>query len=369
MSTFAAVPPHVELVAALRDPHPVRGWSLPTWELQVRLSRRLRLLSRLAAAVDADGLLEDVPPEPRRHLQSALHLSQWRTRSMRWAIDRVGAQLSGRGYPIVLLKGAAYLAQGLAIARGRLPSDLDILVPSEALGDALDRLQQDGWQEVELDAHDQRYYREWSHEAPPMRHPAHRMELDVHHNILPPVGRPRVDAALLLQNLQHSSWAGWSVLAPVDQFLHGAAHLFCDSVQRDRLRDLVDLDGLARAFESTRSFWGGAADRAKALGLDRQFALACHFLTAWLSTPIPQDMRSHARLTGVSSLRHRLEVALLSSALTPTLPDDDPGLRERIIDGLLLGRYHLNRMPMRLLVPHLAHKWLAARNADAQGQR
>lgn len=369
MSRSGELPWHLELVAAIREPDRVGEWSLPDWEFQIRLSRRLRLLSRLAAAIDARGALDAVPPQPRRHLQSALHLSRWRTRSMRWAIERVGAVLKGRGYPLVLLKGAAYLGQDLPIADGRLPSDLDILVPKEALDDAMDRLRQDGWQELELDAHDQRYYREWSHEAPPMRHPAHRMELDLHHNILPPVGRPRVDAALLLQDLRPSLCEGWSVLSPADQFLHAAAHLFCDSVQRDRLRDLVDLDGLARANGAGDAFWEATLGRATVLGLDEQFALAMRFLSHWLGTPMPETTRLRAlRAEALWSMR-RLDAALFSSALTPALPDDEPGLRERIVDGLVLARYHRHRMPLHLLVPHLVHKWRAARSIESQDQR
>lgn len=281
---------------------------------------------------------------------------------MRWAIERVGATLKGRGYPLVLLKGAAYLGQDMAIARGRLPSDLDVLVPKDALPDALSQLRLDGWQELELDAHDQRYYREWSHEVPPMHHPAHRMELDLHHNILPPVGRPRVDAGLLLQDVRPSAWPGWFVLAPADQFLHSAVHLFCDSSQRDRLRDLVDLDGMARAFGGDEAFWPRLMARARQLGLEQQLALATHFLWEWFDTPmalargeIDAELKSAPR---------RLLRSMLAQALRPASPDLERGWLEQGVDTALLCRYHLNRLPLRLLLPHLFHKWRAAGIAD-----
>lgn len=357
-------PLHLELISALRQPRVATEWPLASWERQIRLSRRLRLLSRLAAAIDAEGLIEAVPPQPRRHLVSALQLSRWRTGSMRWAIERVGAALKDRGYPLVLLKGAAYLGQDLAIARGRLPSDLDVLVPKQALPDAQERLRLDGWQEMELDAHDQRYYREWSHESPPMHHPAHRMELDLHHNILPPVGRPRVDASLLLKELRPTAWPGWFVLAPVDQFLHSAAHLFCDSQQRDRLRDLVDLDGLARAFGGDSAFWSQLLERAKQLGLEQQLSLTACFLADWFGTPMPG--LQEALDTRRRSVPQWVLRSLLTHALRPGSPDHEPGLLERATDAALLCRYHLNRMPLRLLIPHLTHKWWVARMADRE---
>ncbi|MFO1217432.1 MAG: nucleotidyltransferase family protein [Burkholderiaceae bacterium] len=359
---------HQELVAAILEPGRVSEWSLAQWDAQVRLSRRLRLLSRLAAAIDSHGLLDSVPPQPRRHLVSALHLSRWRTRSMRWAIERVGASLSGRGYPLVLLKGAAYLSQGLPIAMGRLPSDLDILVPKAALDDALDRLRQDGWQAMSLDDHDQRYYREWSHEAPPMRHPAHRMELDLHHNILPPIGRPSVDAALLFGALQPSPVEGWHVLSAADQFLHAAAHLFCDSVHRDRLRDLVDLDGLARASGAGDSYWADVAARADVLGLQEPLWMAGCILSRLMGTPSAESILS--RLSGSVIRRWQRQglASLLANALTPVDHDIEPGFMAHAVDMILLTRYHLNRMPLRLLIPHLAHKWRVARQTPQAGE-
>ncbi len=104
------------------------------------------------------------------------------------------------------------------------------------LPDAQARLLAAGWQVLELDEHDRRYYREWSHEVPPLRHPQHRMELDLHHNILPPVARTRVDADVLLARLQPSKWPDWQVLHPVDQVLHSAAHFSWISEARDRVR-------------------------------------------------------------------------------------------------------------------------------------
>lgn len=355
-ASATAEPLHLALVAAIREPHRVSGWSIALWELQIRLARRLRLLSRLAAAIDGRGLLPTVPPDPRRHLLSELELSRWRTNSMRWAVERVGGCLVGRGYSIVLLKGAAYLSQDLAISRGRLPSDLDVLVPREALGDAQDRLRADGWEEMELDAHDLRYYREWSHEVPPMRHPAHRIELDLHHNILPPVGRPHVRAELLLERIRPSPWTGWFVLSPADQFLHAAAHLFCDSLFRDRLRDLVDLDGLALDHGDSSQFWSDVALRALELGLVEQKTLACRFLVDWFGAPVPEAALPGRHVSGWTALRRKIVYGLMSSALRPDSPEAEATLLGRAVDTALLVRHHLHRLPLRLLVPHLIHK-------------
>ena len=308
--------------------------------------------------------MEHVPAQARRHLIAEQRLSRWRTGAMLWTLERVATMLGGTPYPRVLLKGAAYIGQDLPIAAGRLPSDLDILVPQAHVPDAQARLIQAGWNTVELDEHDRRYYYEWSHEVPPMTHPLLGMELDLHHNILPPVARARVDADALLERLQPSKWPAWQVLDPVDQVLHSAAHLFHDSEMRDRIRDLVDLDGLLRHFGATAGFMPRLPERARALGLEEPLALACHFCVNWLGTPIPSDVLESIEAIGPGRVRRAWLLPLLSTALMPTEPDDSPPLRQDLAALVLLARYHRQRMPLRLLVPHLWHKVRASHGAD-----
>jgi len=62
-------------------------------------------------------------------------------------------------------------------------------------------------------------------------------------------------------------------------------------------------------------------------------------------------------------LRRTWLLPLLGSALMPTEPDDSPSLRQGVAAIALLARYHRQRMPLRLLVPHLWHKLRTARHA------
>jgi len=356
-------PARLAWLQALRQPLLAAQWSLGEWERVVRLARRLRLLARLAEVLMDAGLMERVPPQARRHLIAEQRLSRWRTSAMLWTLERVATMLGDAPYPRVLLKGGAYIGQDLPIAAGRLPSDLDILVPQLHVSDAQARLTQAGWNAVELDEHDRRYYYEWSHEVPPMTHPLLAMELDLHHNILPPVARTHVDANALIQRLRPSNWPAWQVLDPADQVLHCAAHLFHDSELRDRIRDLVDLDGLLRHFGATPGFIARLPERAQELSLEEPLALACHFCVHWLGTPIPADVVESIESIGPGRIRRAWLLPLLSTALMPTEPDDSPPLRQDLAAMLLLARYHRQRMPLRLLVPHLWHKVRAGRLA------
>lgn len=358
-------PPGISWLQALRQPQLSVFWELAEWERVVRLSRRLRLLGRLAESVIGAGLLDGVPRHAARHLRAELRYSRWRSAALVWLLERLPAMLGDTPYPLVLLKGAAYIGQDLPIALGRLPSDADIMVPREHLADAQARLVRAGWGEQELDEHDRRYYREWSHEVPPMRHPLHAVELDLHHNILPPVAHTNVDADLLLARLQPSNWPRWQVLHPTDQVLHCAVHLFHDSEARDRLRDLVDLDGLLRSFGQEVVFWDELIERAGQLGLREPLALACHFTGSWLQTPIPPTVAYRIQSDGPGRWHRAWVRRALTTVLTPTDPDHSPALRQGLAANVLLARYHYRRLPLRLLLPHLWHKMRKSQHSTA----
>ena len=348
---------------ALRQPEICAGWSLTQWQEAVRQTRRLRLLARLAEAITDACLLDRVPEPAARLLQSEQLISSYRQRLVAWAANCTARTLADLSIPLVLLKGSAYQAQRLPISAGRLPSDLDILVPRYALAQALEALKSAGWEEPDLDDHDRRYYHEWSHEVPPMRHAAHPIELDLHHNILPPLGPVRVDMEALLTECQPSQWPGWSVLSPRDQVLHSAAHLFFDSEPLERVRDLVDLDGLLRHHaDADPSFWAALEDRAEGLDLVEPLLLCCHFCSLWLDTPIPAQMQSRLQSVGAW---HRVLRMLFRAVLAPADLDRPRPMRQRAAATVVLWRYHLRRMPLRLLLPHAWHKLRGTRAGNA----
>lgn len=339
----------------LRQPEISTGWTLAEWQVAVRQCRRLRLLARVAESITGAGLLDRVPESVARLLRSEQLISSYRQRLVAWAATCIARTLVDLKAPLVLLKGSAYQAQRLPISAGRLPSDLDILVPRSALSQALQALKLAGWEEPELDDHDRRYYHEWSHEVPPMRHGSHPIELDLHHNILPPLGPVTIDMRALLADCRPSEWPGWSVLSPCDQVLHSAAHLFFDSEPRERVRDLVDLDGLIRHHVvDEEDFWIHLELRAEQLGLVEPLLLCCHFCSSWLETPIPTSIQARLQAVGTS---HRLLRLLFSALLAPADLDRPRPMAQGVAATLVLWLYHVRRMPLRILLPHIWHKF------------
>ena len=145
-----------------------------------------------------------------------------------------------------------------------------------------------GWVTADPDPYDQRYYRQWMHELPPMRHVQRLSVLDVHHNILPTTARQHPDAAKLLAAAQPLvAHPGVFVLAPADMVLHSAVHLFNDGEFEHGLRDLCDLDSLLRQFGCESGFWDELQQRAEVMDLVRPLYYALRYTRRFLDTPVP----------------------------------------------------------------------------------
>ena len=131
------------------------------------------------------------------------------------------------------------------------------------------RLHAAGWESAALDPYDERYYRDWSHETPPLRFPGHFLELDLHHAITPVTGRLHFDPAPLFAESLAVPGTPFRVLSPHDQVLHACVHCFQDGDLALRVREIADIDGLLRSFADTPGFWPGLVERARELDARR----------------------------------------------------------------------------------------------------
>jgi putative nucleotidyltransferase-like protein len=350
-------------VLALRDPAVLMGSSLPQWDALVRQARRTNLLPRVALAFDELGLLPQVPPAPCAHFRAARTLAHAQADAVRREVAYIDRALATAGIPIVLLKGAAYLVAGLAAARGRVFADIDILVPRGALAAVEAALMLNGWATGKTTAYDQRYYRRWMHELPPLRHIRRQTWLDVHHAILPITARLKPDSGkLLAASRPVAGEPRLRVLAPVDMVLHSATHLFCNEDVGNSLRDLVDLDSLLREFASEENFWTRLTVRAGELDLTRPLYYALRYAVRILGTPIPARVRHEAEIGRPPLLLRGLMDALFLGTLQP---DRATTALASLARGSLYVRAHWLRMPPFLLARHLIVKALRREQVTA----
>ena len=190
------------LLRAVRSPQDLRELTNPQWDLLLRLLWKCRLIGRVALSCDAVGITDSLPQKVQQQFESALVLIDKQRQMVTWEANRVGWALQGLEVPVVLLKGAAYMLSDFEFERGRLFADVDVMVPADDLARVEERLKQRGWRFIELNAYDERYYRVWSHELPPMRHFEREVELDVHHTILPLTSRLTPDREKLWERTQ-----------------------------------------------------------------------------------------------------------------------------------------------------------------------
>jgi len=349
------------LLGSLRRPESVRAFTAADWDGVVRVARAARLLAPLQVRLHKSGVLASVPEQVKLHFDSELTLARYRRQMVLWELECIARALANLPGPVVLLKGAAYIVQDFDFAAGRLPSDVDIMVPRAKL-DATERaLVEAGWHIEKLDPYDEHYYRAWSHELPPMRYPEHPLELDLHHTILPLTGRAKPNAAALFEAATPVAATRFHVLCPADQLLHACSQLFQDSDCAGRLRDLVDIDSLVRELGSTERFWEQVVERSRMHGLERSTSYSLRYAATMLGTDVPKEVR--AEIPGAPRPVAVCMDWLVPRALLPTHPDRAPRLAARASRWLLFLRSHWLRMPPMLLVRHaLTKAWRRRRS-------
>jgi hypothetical protein len=338
-------------------------WTAAEWERLFGQARRTRLLGRVAVWLQAKGWTDFAPPEARAHLRNALRTADRQRQAAHWEADCIRRAIGHLPTPIILLKGAAYVLADLPPGRSRRFGDIDILVAAEQLKTVEAALFTHGWASVALEPYDDRYYRTWSHELPPLRHIERGTVLDVHHSITQPGSRFEVDARLLLADARPvAGQPRLSVLAPVDMVLHSAAHLLQEGDFSRGLRDLLDLRDLLTGFGSEPGFWQALVDRAALLRLGEPLLDVLTQAQRTLDLAVPDDVWRRLLAQSPRPKRHRLMAALLRIALRPDHPDAD-GPATRTVRWCMYLRSHRLRMPLHRVVPHLLRKaWMHARH-------
>jgi hypothetical protein len=351
-------------VRAFRDPRSLTSLRLDQWDLLIRQARHANVLAILHAELKEAGLLEAVPPQALEHLEWSVIIAERHTHAVRSEVRHIRKALADLDIPVMLLKGAAYVMAKLPSARGRTFADIDILVPKSSLGQVEAALMMHGWAGMLTDAYDQRYYREWMHELPPMQHLKRQTTIDVHHAIVPDTAAVHPDPLRLLASASAVNEAeNLTVLAPPDMVLHSAVHLFNDGEFDNGLRDLIDIHRLLKHFGSSPAFWTALVDRAQELDLTRPLFYALRYARLLLHTPVPSQTAAAAEIGRPGKLTLALMDQLLPRVLAPnhaSCSDHFTGAARQ----LLYLRGNWLRMPPLLLARHLFHKAFISPKAE-----
>ena len=352
------------LIHALLDPGHLADCDEREWGELVATARAANLLGALAARCRAEGVTP--PQRPRRHLAGAPQLAVRQRLSVRWEAQLLAERFAGLGRPVVLLKGAAYVLSPQPLAEGRMFGDIDILVPRDALGEVEKRLMLGGWVGVKSDPYDQRYYREWMHELPPMMHIRRGTVVDVHHDIVPSTaGRATDPGGILRRATPLPELPALFVPSPEDLVVHSLTHLMHEGELHNGLRDLFDVHQLVGHFGAGGSFWERVVRVAVDGAVAEPVAYGIHLVHAAFGTAVPQAVR--VELGRAAKVPFWLE-PIYRRALEPA-GASRLSASARLAQSVLFVRAHRLRMPWPLLVRHLAVKGVRAIKPEAARPR
>ena len=343
------------LLQFINDPAVSVHFTPAQWDVLIPQARNSFLLATLYRMLEERDLLDQIPLPPRHHLFSGVVTHDRQMLSLDYEIKWMLRAVSALKVPLVLLKGSAYLQAQLPAAGGRLISDIDLMVPESQINAVEAAFNEAGWLGGHADDYDERYYREWMHEIPPLSHIDRGSTLDVHHTIIPPTANPNTDADKLFAAAREIR-PGLLVLAPVDMIIHSATHLFHEGDFNHGFRDVLDLDRLLRHFADTEpGFWDELVPRAIELDLLQSLFYGLRYSHKIFGTPIPSQVLAQS----YEAVSVKLLVPLMDYLFMRVLAPNHFSCARRF-DGMarfcLYVRSHYLRMPMGLLILHLGRK-------------
>lgn len=357
------------LLEALTDPARMLDASVPEWESVIAVSRRHGLAGRWYRAIETRAGLERLPPAVREQLAADARLAERRALALRWETQCAARALATVDVPLVILKGAAYIALDLPGAATRMSADLDILVPRAALERVEAACRAHGWRSQVSDTYDDAYFRRWMHELPPMQHTQRGTVIDIHHNILPLTARLCPDPALLLSAAEPLPDGSACTLAPADLLLHCLVHAFHDGEFLNALRDCLDVADIAAHFAADdKTFWSRLEARARELNFARPAAYGLAAAQRYFGLEVPAaTLQGLLAAAGTAPFKPVFQWSL-DQVIHPAAR---PPLRRRLAARLLQVRSHLHKMPLPMLTRHLLHKlrrrYTATQRADGNG--
>ncbi|MBN8461851.1 MAG: nucleotidyltransferase family protein [Dechloromonas sp.] len=348
MSLSSSMPESSPLMCFLRDRRVADTFSAEEWSLMLAEALHAGMLARIAHWIPGSSMAGNAPPRHQGSLAAALIQSAAFRRDVQRELRSISSALVRVEAPVLLLKGASYVALGLPVADGRVFSDIDLLVAGDQIPLVESELMLGGWITGQLDPYDDRYYRQWSHEIPPMTHTHRGTTIDLHHSLVMPTCRIAVDSSRMIDDAVPIAGSGhfWR-LRDEDVLLHAAAHLLLNGEFNRGLRDLCDIDLLFRHFSAVSAeFPKRLVARSAEVGLETILRQALYLARNFFSTPVDERLLRREPTTFVT---------LVEKAVYSRHPDTR--MRgQKLADWLLMVREMSLRLPPNLLLIHLLHK-------------
>lgn len=221
------------------------------WTELVHQCREQALLG--SAYLYLQPYVQNLPTQIVSHFESGKIYADKQHQTMMRELLMLEQVFAGTDFPVLLVKGVAYRLHRFAFAAGRVFSDLDLLVPATDTAAAVELLQAAGFMDSTEHDYDRRYYLEWSHQHPPLRHYTRGSEVDLHHTIFFAKSAVSVDIHRFIANSSPLKSSRFSLPAPADMFVHCCLHLLFQEEHHKLVKDLVDLHELYKAINDKQA--------------------------------------------------------------------------------------------------------------------
>jgi hypothetical protein len=312
--------------------------------------RQQKILARMCCRIQQAGVFEQLDEQSQRHFLNAKHIAdRQREQVLNEAQDLVKTLDLVAEY-LIFLKGAAYSMCGGVVGEGRIYSDIDILVPQKDIKACEKRLIINGWYGDEISDYDDKYYRKWAHEIPPMTHGRRGTIIDIHHNIVPLISKSSLNVDLLLEHKEEIA-PGIYVLSASAQLVHAAIHLFRNEDYIGSFRDLTDLYLMLESQDF--EFYLQSIALAKQVGFLPELKLAIRYVHRLLGLDVPCE--ASKQLYQQDNIKQWANDAIFTKVLLPQ-HSLMKGTSTPILHGLAAIRGHILKMPLHILIYHLSVK-------------
>lgn len=316
--------------------------------------RHEKLLARFYLLLDECQLTELLPVQLKRHCENAKTLAAKQRTVVIGEVSRLKVTFAREKYPLLFLKGAAYIICNSRAGLGRVFSDIDVLVPKHVIDNAEGRLAINGWLSKEIDDYDEKYYRQWSHEIPPMQHGIRGTLLDLHHNLVPPVSGKAIEMERLLE-IAGTDVDGVMILNEAGMFYHSAIHLFFNDDYSAAMRDMTDLYLMVK--QQPDSFYQSLFELHALSGFEKESCIALRFLQIDYNVELPNWVSE--RVTCVLKSIGKWELSALRYASGPKHSLLAHG-EYKVPTCFAEIRGHFLKMPPHILVFHSSMKLFRA---------
>jgi hypothetical protein len=341
----------IEVCQAFIAPETTLAFTAKQWQQLVLILRHQQLLASYSSVFKQADIFQQLPTQTQRHFLNADALAENHKKQVLFEAFELQRELAGKQQYLIFLKGAGYTLSGAQVGDTRVYNDIDILADKESIDVIEKRLCLLGWLSEELTEHDEKYYRKWAHEIPPLRHGKRGTIVDVHHNIVPIISGRQVDADKFAKN-SVTTKEGFQILSFAAMTLHSLIHLFFNEEVKKGYRDLIDIHTLITT-NNNKEFWLSLMTLANETEFELELFLACRYAKKILRTEIPdfaQDKINQFCPWNIAFLDFIYE-----KALKPNHPVCRPKFFA-VAEFTVLIRGHFQKMPLHILIYHLLCK-------------